>query len=179
MNKSERGLSESRYAALVGIMAATIECGKLALSFIPNVEVVTILIALYSYTFGWCGVVASVVFVAIEPMIYGVGSWLLTSAVYWPLVAVVFMLFGKSGIKNRLVITATGVGLTLFFGVFSSLVDVGLFSGYFDNFFYRFGIYYARGIVFYIIQTVCNLVLFSLTFNFLSQKLSLIKRRFL
>ena len=38
----------ARAAALVGIMAATVECGKLALSFLPNVEVVTLLIALFS-----------------------------------------------------------------------------------------------------------------------------------
>ena len=33
-------------AATVGIMAATLTAGKLALSFIPNVEIVTLFIAL-------------------------------------------------------------------------------------------------------------------------------------
>ena len=173
------GLSAARYAALVGIMAATMECGKLALSFIPNVEIVTILIALYSYCFGLPGVLAAVVFVAIEPLIWGFGTWIITYIVYWPLVAVVFMLLGRAGIKNRWVLSCIAVGLTVFFGVFSSLVDIGLFSGNFDNFFVRFGIYYARGIVFYLIQIACNAVLFSLFFNFLAAKLSMIKTRFL
>ena len=179
MNKTDKGLSAARYAALVGIMAATIECAKLALSFIPNVEIVTILIALYSYCFGWPGVLSTVVFVAIEPIIWGFGSWIITYIVYWPLVAIVFMLFGRAGVKNRWVLTAAAVGLTVFFGVFSSLVDIGLFSGRFDNFFVRFGIYYARGIVFYLIQIACNIVLFLFAFNFLAGKLKLIKTRFL
>ena len=37
----------ARVVALVGIMAATLECGKLVLSFLPNIEVVTLLCALY------------------------------------------------------------------------------------------------------------------------------------
>ena len=177
--KRKNRLTPAKYAALVGIMAATIECAKLALASLPNVEVVTFLIALFSYTFGWVGVVATVIFVVIEPIIWGVGSWIITYIIYWPLVGVVFMLLGKVGLKNRWALTGIALGLTFFFGVLSSLVDVGLFSGYFDNFFYRFGIYYSRGIVFYAIQLACNAVLFLTLFNFTSSKLSIIKTRFL
>ena len=59
----------ARAVALVGVMAATMECGKLVLSFLPNVEIVTLLHAIYGFAFGWLGVAASVVFVCIEPMI--------------------------------------------------------------------------------------------------------------
>lgn len=170
-------LHPARAAALVGIMAATVECGKLALSFLPNVEAVTLLIALFSYVFGWLGVLAAVIFVTIEPLIYGFGSWVVTYYIYWPLVALVFMLFGRARVKNRVLITATALILTLFFGVLSTLVDVGLLSGFFDNFFYRFGVYYARGFVFYAVQLTCNAVLFPLLFRFLSEKLERIKRK--
>ena len=54
--------------ALVGISAATIECGKSALAFLPNIEVVTLLCALYGYAFGMLGVLSAVVFVCIEPL---------------------------------------------------------------------------------------------------------------
>ena len=60
MSKSKNAV---RYTALVGMMAATVECAKLALAAIPNVEAVSLLIALYSYVFGWAGVLASVIFV--------------------------------------------------------------------------------------------------------------------
>ena len=166
-------------AALVGVMAATIECGKLALSVLPNVEVVTILTALYSYAFGWLGVAAAVVFVLIEPLIYGFGSWFVSYLIYWPLVALVFLFLSTRGVRGRITVTAIAVILTVFFGVLTSLVDIGLFSGFFDNFLYRFGIYYARGIVFYAVQTACNAVLFFLLFPLLSEKLTLIRDRIL
>ena len=157
--------------ALVGISAATIECAKLALAFLPNVEAVTLLCALYGYCFGYLGVLAAIVFVFIEPIVWGVNTWVVLYFIYWPLVAFVFMLFGKARMKNRWILSAVAVLLTVFFGVLSSLIDVGLFSGYFDNFFYRFSIYYLRGIPFYIAQIATNAVVFPLLFLPLSQKL--------
>ena len=165
--------------ALVGIAAATIECGKLALAFLPNVEVVTLLTALYGYVFGLYGVLASVVFVCIEPLIWGVNTWIVLYFVYWPLVSIVFLVFGKIGLKNRWLLASAAVFLTAFFGLLSALIDVGLFSGYFDNFLYRFSIYYLRGIPFYIAQIVTNAVLFPLLFEPLAQKLGVIRRRFI
>lgn len=165
--------------ALVGIAAATIECGKLALSFLPNVEVVTLLTALYGYVFGLYGVLASVIFVCIEPLIWGVNTWIVLYFVYWPLVSIVFLVFGKIGLKNRWLLASAAVFLTAFFGLLSALIDVGLFSGYFDNFLYRFSIYYLRGIPFYIAQIVTNAVLFPLLFEPLAEKLGIIRKRFI
>lgn len=165
--------------ALVGIAAATIECGKLALAALPNIEVVTLLCALYGYVFGPLGVLAALVFVFIEPIIWGVNTWLVLYFIYWPLVASVFWLFGIIKLKNRWILTAAAILLTVFFGILSAFVDVGLFSGYFDNFWYRFSVYYLRGLPFYITQTVTNAVLFPLLFRLLSEKLINIKKEFL
>ena len=168
-------VSYAKKIALVGIMAATLECGKLALAAIPNVEVVTLLLAIYGYSFGWLGIAASFVFVAIEPLIYGFGTWVITYLIYWPTVALIFMLLGRAKIKNRFIMTAVAVTLTFLFGVLSSLVDVGLFTGYFDNFIYRFIIYYARGIIFYAVQIACNAVLFLTLFPFFRRRLEGLK----
>lgn len=167
----------ARSLALVGIMAATAECGKLALSFLPNVEVVTLLLALYGYVFGGLGVTAAFVFVSIEPLIWGFNTWVVSYYLYWPLVALVFMILSKFKIKNRVIIASSAVLLTFFFGILTALIDVGLLSGAFDNFAYRFGIYYARGIVFYIVQIVSNAVIFMLLFPFLRDRLEKIKKR--
>ena len=155
--------------ALVGIMAATLECVKLALASIPNVEAVTLFTALFAYVLGPLGVAASLVFVCIEPIIWGFGTWIISYFIYWPLVAVVFMLLGRAKVKNIILITSVAVILTAFFGVLTSFVDVGLFSGNFDNFFYRFSIYYARGIGFYVAQIITNAVLFPLLFRILTK----------
>ena len=165
--------------ALVGIMAAIVECGKLALAFIPNVEVVTLFLALFSYTFGSLGLLAALIFVCVEPLIWGFGTWVFSYLIYWPLVAFVFFIFGKLKIKNRFIITASVIILTFVFGVLSSLVDIGLLSGFFDNFWYRFGIYYARGIVFYVVHIVSNTVIFFLLFPFLLKRLGEIKKHIL
>lgn len=150
----------ARTVCAIGIMAATIECGKLALYFLPNVEVVTLLIAVFSFVFGWMGIVAAFIFVIAEVVIWGVGSWVLLYFIYWPLVGLVFALFGRARISNRWILTLVAVLLTFLFGILSSLIDIAVFSGSFDRFFYRFAIYYGRGVWFYVTQIACNAVLF-------------------
>ena len=169
-------LSPAKAIALVGISAATIECAKLALSFLPNVELVTLLTALYGYVFGWLGVLSAVVFVCIEPLIYGINSWVITYFVYWPLVAFVFMMLRRARVRNRWILTAVAVGLTVFFGVLSSVIDVAIMIGVNEYYLKNCIIYYLRGVVFYVVQTVCNATLFPLLFTFLSNKLKLIKQ---
>ena len=178
ISPKRRVLTGARAIALVGITAATVECAKLALSALPNIEIVTLLIALYGYVFGWYGVLSAIIFVSIEPLIYGFGTWVVAYYIHWPIVAVVFMLLGKMRVKNRWIISAIAVLLTVFFGFLTSLIDVGLLSGNFDNFFYRFAVYYGRGIIFYALQIACNAVIFPLAFRFLSDKLSKIRKQF-
>ena len=167
----------AKTAALVGIMAATIECAKLAMASIPNVEVITLLIAVYSYVFGFVGVLASLVFVMIEPLVWGFGTWIVSYLIYWPLVGTVFLTLGKTKVKNRIAPTLFALLLTAFFGILTTLVDIGLFSGYFDNFAYRFIVYYSRGITFYLAQLITNLILFPLLFKPLCALLMKIKKR--
>ena len=171
MNMRSFSGGAAKKIALVGISAATIECAKLALAFLPNIEVVTLLCAIYGYVFGWLGVLSAVVFVCIEPLIWGINTWVILYFIYWPLVAFVFMFFGKAGIKNRWILTSVAVFLTVCFGILSSLIDIGLFSGYFDNFFYRFSIYYLRGLPFYLAQIATNAVVFPLLFIPITNKI--------
>ena len=175
----KKRISTAKIVAFIGVMAATLECAKLALSFLPNIEVVTLLTALYSYVFGIYGLIASVVFVSIEPLIYGFGTWVVSYYIYWPTVALVFMLFARIKVKNRFILATGAVMLTVWFGILSTLIDIGLLSGFFDNFLYRFSVYYLRGIPFYIAQILSNAVLFPLLFKFLERKLLLVKHSLL
>ena len=162
-------------------MTAAIECVKLALASIPNVEAVTLLIALFSYTFGSLGLIATVLFVMIEPLIWGFGLWVISYFIYWPALALLFFFIGKIKIKNVYILTTVAAALalisTLWFGVLTSLVDVGLFTGYYEDFFTRFSIYYLRGISFYLSQLITNAVLFPLLFVLLAKTLTKIKKR--
>ena len=172
LNNNGRASRSIYHVALVGMMAATLEVAKLVLAFLPNIEVVTLLCGLYGYVFGPWGILATVVFVAIEPLIWGFGTWIIYYLIYWPLVATVFFLLGKPKIRNRVLLTAVALMLTLGYGVLSSLVDVGLFSGSYDRFWYRFSIYYARGIWFYVAMLVSNAIAFPLLFRPLANLLT-------
>ena len=164
--------------ALIAVMTATVEAGKLALAWIPNVEVVTLLCALYGYVFGGMGIFAISIFVVIESFIWGFNTWVLSYIIHWNSVCLIFWLLGRFKVKRVVWLTATAVLLTIWFGVLTSLVDVGLFGGIKNNFFKRFSIYYMRGIVFYVIQTVCNLVVFLLAFKPLAKVMFKAKKKF-
>lgn len=158
------GRLAARQIALTAVAAATIEAVKFALNAVPNVEGVTLLSAVYGYCLGAGGVIATLVFCAIETAIFGAGPWVISYFIHWPCVALVFMLLARLGVKNRWLITLVAAVMTTLFGVQTSLVDTGLFSGFFDRFWQRFAIIYVRGGVFYAVQIVCNLVVFPLLF---------------
>ena len=165
--------------ALIGVMAATVECGKLALAYIPNVEVVSLLLALYGYVFGWMGVVCAFVFVLAEVLVWGVGSWIISYLIYWPILAFVFMVLSKIGVRNRWILTLVIGVLTLLFGALTSLVDGIVLFGFNESFIKSIALYYLRGIPFYLTQLACNIALFLTVFNYLADKLTLIRRKML
>ncbi len=77
----------ARDIALTGVMIATIEAAKLALSFLPNVELVTLLVILYTLTFGRKIAYVIAAFLLLEGCLYGFGLWWIMYAYIWPLVA--------------------------------------------------------------------------------------------
>lgn len=185
-------LSPIKRIATVGIMAATVECGKLAMAVFPNIEVVSLFLALYGYSFGSLGVLAAFVFCAIEPLIWGFGPWVISYFLYWPLIPLVFGFLGKlrskightrieNTSKKRIFSLSYALvisGLTLWFGILTSLIDVGLLTGNYESFFFRFGVYYLRGIPFYITHLVSNFLIFFFSFKPLSHLFLKIKKGF-
>lgn len=163
--------------ALMGVMAASLEAVKLALATLPNIELVTLLLALYGYVFGLRGIVSTVVFVAGEILIWGFGSWVISYLIYWPLVVVIFFLI-RNKVSNRFILAGIAVTMTVFFGVLTSLVDIGLFSGYWGRFWDRFVIYYMRGVPFYVAHVVCNAVTFVVLFKPLEALFKRLKKQF-
>ena len=168
-------ITNVRTVATVGVMAATLECAKLVLSFLPNIEILSLLTAIFGYVFGWAGVVSSFIFVLIEPLIWGFGPWFITYLIYWPSLALVFMLLGRRGVSNRWIISAIALLMTVGFGLISAVIDCALYLGINEHYPKNLLIYYLRGIGFYLAQIGCNAVFFPTLFIFLSAKLSQIK----
>ncbi|MCD8068031.1 MAG: hypothetical protein LUE87_03925 [Lachnospiraceae bacterium] len=105
--------------ALIGMMTATIEVVKDALAFLPNVELVTLLIVLYTLFFGKRILFAIPVFVLLQGMVHGFGLWWIMYLYVWPLLAVLTSLFRK---QTSLLFWSAFCGLFgLFFGALCSL----------------------------------------------------------
>ena len=84
-----------RDIALTGLMVATIEIAKMALSLIPNVELTSFLLILYTLVFGPKTLLAVPVFILIEGAVYGVQLWWIMYLYAWPLLVLMTLLFRK------------------------------------------------------------------------------------
>ena len=161
--------------AVSAMFAALLVGGKEALAVLPNIEVVTLLIALCAYAWGPLVVFPAVnVFIAVDMSIWGVNTWIISYFIHWNSVALGFWLLGKAKFRHKAVevvcATTLAVVFSAVFGVLTSAVDTlvgftgkGFFLD-FDNVIARFALMYVRGARFYVTQIVCNLVLFAAAF---------------
>ena len=78
-----------REIATLGMMIATLEAGKILLNAIPNVEIVTFLVIMYTRQFGKKTIYAVFAFVILECTMWGFGIWTLMYLYIWPLLAIV------------------------------------------------------------------------------------------
>ena len=165
-------------AALIAVsamFAALLVGGKEALAVLPNIEVVTLLVALCAYVWGPVVVFPAVnVFIAVDMAIWGVNTWIISYFIHWNSMALGFWLLGKAKFRHKAVevvcVTSLAAVFTVVFGVLTSAVDTvvgytgkGFFVD-FDNVLYRFAVLYVNGVSFYVTQIVCNLVLFAVAF---------------
>lgn len=68
-------------------MGAMLYTAQAVLSFLPNIEIVTLLIVIFSRNFGKDGISACFVYVALNAIFAGFGLWWTTYLVVWPLFA--------------------------------------------------------------------------------------------
>ena len=69
----------------IGLMVALIEVSKFALSGIPNVELTSFWLIMFTLYFGWRIVAVVPVFILIEGAMYGVQLWWIMHLYAWPL----------------------------------------------------------------------------------------------
>lgn len=117
-----RQTNTALYVARVAAMAAMLTAFKFALSFIPNVEVITLLVLIYGSAMGIAyALPATLIFCSIEVAIYGAGSWVPLYFVYWPLLSILAGLMLR-GMRLWLAIILGVLGSVLF-GVLSACCD--------------------------------------------------------
>jgi energy-coupling factor transport system substrate-specific component len=78
------------------MMIALLEAVKHALAFLPNVELVTLFVILFTLFFQWKILYVLAAFVLIEGCLYGFGIWWIMYLYIWPLLALLTRLFCKN-----------------------------------------------------------------------------------
>ena len=155
----KRTVLTARYVTQVAVMAGLITALKFALSFLPNVEVITLLIAVFSTVWGLkYSLPATMVFCTVEMAIYGIGSWVPLYFLYWPLLAVIFhfALRGKKAPVAMGISVSIGLVMTILFGVLSACTDTLFVLGAVskDMLGTYFVSYYLKGLWFDIVHVV-------------------------
>ena len=141
----------TRDIALVGVMIATLEVVKQALAFIPNVEMVTLLIVLYALVFGRRIYYAIPAFVLIEGCLYGFGIWWVMYIYIWPLLAFLTRVFKKQESPWFWAVFTGGFGL-----LFGALCSIPYF---FIDGWYGALTWWVAGIPYDILHGISNAVL--------------------
>lgn len=138
---------------LIALLSASLTAGKMVLSFIPNVEIVSFLFIIYTTLFGFKRTFATAfIFSTTEIFIYGFGTWLLGYYIIWPTLIILAYLIGKTA--------KTEYGFAILSGAFG--LSFGMFFALFESVFYgiEYAIpYWVRGIPFDIVHGVSNFIL--------------------
>ena len=125
--KKQRALQGVGYVAVVAVFSALLLGAQYALWFVKGVEVVTVLLLVFSYRFGVkCGVLSAVAFSLLRCLLFGFfPNVVLLYLIYYPLFAACFGILGnvlrrRVDLKTQLLVTALAV---LFTALFTLLDD--------------------------------------------------------
>ena len=147
----------------LAVMAALLVVGKLALTMIPNVEVVSLFCAVFGYVFGFIAAIPTLIFTLILGAYWGFNTWVITYIIHFTAISVVFALLSKKNIDKPYIVAPIIAVQTFVFG----LIDAFLVTviGGADGFLYRFTFYYGNGFVFVLIHICSNFVIFLMLFK--------------
>lgn len=145
--------------AIIGMMVAVIEICKVAMGFLPNIELTTFWIILFTLFFGKKIMLVVPVFILIEGTMYGFGLWWVMYIYVWPLLALMVWLCRRQESIWFWSILSAGFGLL--FGFFCSIpyviigsVEEGLKNGLYTGF-----TWWVAGIPWDITHCIGNFVL--------------------
>ena len=116
-----------REIALFGILGALTFGLKFAMSWLPNIEPVSLLVMLFAVTFGIKCLFPIYVYVAMELLLFGIGDWSLMYLYLWALLAL--LAWCMRNVKDPLAWALLSAVFGLFFEVLGAPVYM-LFGGF-------------------------------------------------
>lgn len=154
-----------RDVTLIGMAVAVIEVCKAALAFLPNIELTSFWLILFTLFFGWKMVFVVPVFILIEGCVYGFGMWWFSYLCAWPVLVLCAWYFRRQESLWFWSILSGAFGLC--FGLFCAVpyvvagtVNGSLWSGLYMGF-----SWWVAGIPWDITHCVGNFVLMSLLYK--------------
>ena len=148
-----------RDICLIGIMVAVIEVCKVTMAFLPNIELTTFWLIMFTLFFGKKVAFVVPVFILLEGCMYGFGTWWIMYLYAWPLLVIITWIFRKQDNVWFWSILASVFGFL--FGFFCSLpyAVMGAADGGIRGALYAGFTWWVAGIPFDLIHGVSNFVL--------------------
>lgn len=72
-----------RQIALFGVLGALTFGAKVAMSILPNIEPVSLMVMLFAVVFGWKGLYPVYLYILMEVMLYGINLWNINYLYIW------------------------------------------------------------------------------------------------
>ena len=136
----------------IALLSAILYVSKVALEFLPNVELVSLLTVLYTLVFGKEAFLIVTVFNLFELIQWGFGTWWVSYLYVWPLLVLITLLL-KEIIKEEFLIWSVVSGLFgLIFGSLFAIVYLPVDPAYALA-------YWISGLPWDVWHGVCNFVL--------------------
>lgn len=157
--------------ALIGMMSAILITIQIALSFLPNVELVSLLIILFTLIYRSKALYIIYIFVLVEGLIYGFGLWWINYLYVWLVLYIITMLIGKKQSRGTFVWATVSSCFGFSFGALCSIPYFfigGIRSGF---------AYWVSGIPFDITHGIFNFIIMVVLFRPLYQLLTFIDKR--
>lgn len=107
---------------MFGILAALTFGAKVAMSPLPNIEPVTLMLLLFGALFGWKALFPTYVYVAAEILFYGLGTWNFNYLYIWVIPALLGWLLRK--LRNPVWWSLIAGAFGLLFGALCAPVDL-------------------------------------------------------
>ena len=151
----------------IAILSASLTAGKLVLSVVPNIEIVTFLLITFTVLFGFRkAMITSLIFVTTDVLLYGFGTWILGYYFVWPLLIVLTHFLSKIS-HSEYVFASLAGAFGLCFGLLFAMVE-SIFYGV------EYGVvYWIRGIPFDIIHGLSNFIIVLILFKPLTKTIKL------
>ena len=110
--------SKIKEIATMGMMVAILEVVKFALMFLPNVELVSLMIIIFTLLIGSKAFIVVTAFSIVEVIIWGFGLWSIGYFYVWPILVLVTIIL-KKYMNNLVCAIVSGFFGLLFGGLFA------------------------------------------------------------